>query len=63
MSQVQTQIPLEPNFIDVIVFKQIDESFTFDLFVENFFSNDPSWISKEVYIEEQSSDMLEVSEK
>ena len=36
---------------DSYVFDQIDQSFTFDLFVENFFLNEPSWILKEVCME------------
>ena len=57
MSRIGTHIPQpssSPNMQmkdDSYVFDQIDQSFTFDLFVENFFLNEPSWILKEVCME------------
>lgn len=48
MSRVQTHNSQQANVNDSTVFVQIDPDFTFDLFVENFFLNDPSWISKDV---------------
>jgi len=35
-----------PLLTDADVFKEIDNIFTFDMFVENFFQDEPSWIVK-----------------
>lgn len=48
MSRVKTHNSQHANVDDSTVFVQIDSNFTFDLFVENFFLKDPSWISKDV---------------
>ena len=50
MSHIQTQCSQNQNVVaDSKVFEQIDGEFTLDLFVENFFIKEASWILKEVY--------------
>ena len=33
---------------DEVIFESIDKTFTFDLFVESFFQNKPSWLPKTI---------------
>ena len=56
MSHIQTHTSHDRHVVDdSTVFKQIEEKFTFDLFVENFFLKENSWILKEVCQEKTSS--------
>lgn len=55
MSHIQTQTSHDRHVVgDSTVFNQIEENFTFDLFVENFFMKEDSWILKEVCPEKTS---------
>lgn len=57
MSSIQTQKihfktehPKDRNIMvtDDVIFESIDKTFTFDLFVESFYQDKPSWIPKTI---------------